>query len=389
MRVQHIAERFRIYRDRICNVMNLRNTARRLRVALIPPLWARVAPATQGGVEYTVYLLAEELVRRGHQVTVFTSSDSPTAAKVEALCEWNMIEAMKRGRAWEYEYYECCNIAEALQLSNSFDIIHSHVGCYAIPLGVLSKTPILHTLHNPITPDAIWLLDRYTNAAVTAVSRRQIAGVPEQRRHSIRVINNGCDFDSYEFSASPGKHLAFLGRMGAGKSPLDAIQIASEAGMPIVLAGQALDEEERVYFAGKIKPLIDGDKVVYIGQADHQQKCALLKNAAALLFPVQAEETFGLVMIEAMACGTPVIASQRSSVEDVVDFGKTGFYAASMQALSSFVPQAMALDRRVIREYAKERFGHVRMVDEYLHAYETLLNASWNAQTSLAPARKS
>jgi len=299
-----------------------------------------------------------------------------------------MIEAMERGRAWEYEYYESCNIAEALRGSDSFDIIHSHMGCYAIPFGTFSQAPVLHTLHNPVTRDAIWLLERYAYAAVTAVSRQQIAEVPEQRRCGIRVINNGCDFDSYEFSASPGKYLAFLGRMGAGKSPLDAIRIASEAGMPITLAGQPLDEEERVYFTENIEPLIDGENVVYVGQANHQQKCALLRDAAALLFPIQAEEAFGLVMIEAMACGTPVIAFQRSSVEEVVDFGKTGFYAASMRALSSFVPRALALDRRIIREHAKERFGHVRMVDEYLQTYEALLNADWNARASVIPARE-
>ena len=168
--------------------MKAQNTSRRLRIALVPPLWAQVAPATKGGVEYIVYLLAEELVKRCHEVTVFTSSDSPTSARIDALCEWNMIEAMERNRAWEYEYYETCNIAETLQKSDSFDVIHFHVGCYAIPLGVLSRAPALHTLHNPITPDAIWLLGRYANAPVTAVSRQQIAEVRDHKCMGCQVM---------------------------------------------------------------------------------------------------------------------------------------------------------------------------------------------------------
>src|SRR6266478_2017502 len=369
--------------------MNLRNTSRRLRIALVPPLWARVAPGTSGGVEGIVYLLAEELVKQSHEVSVFTSSDSPTSARIRAVCKRNMIEAMERSLAWEYEYYETCNIAEALQQSDSFDLIHFHVGCYAIPLGAFSRTPILHTLHNPITPDAIWLLNRYANAAVTAVSRQQIAEIPENRRQEIRVIYNGCDFESYEFSALPGKYLAFLGRISREKSPLDAIEIARKAGLPIVVAGLPLDQEERAYFREKIEPLIDGENVIHIGQADHRQKVALLKHAGALLFPIQWDEPFGVVMIEAMACGTPVIAFQRSSVEEVVDFGKTGFYADSMRALASFVPRALALDRRIVREHAKERFGHVRMVDEYLQAYDALLHSASNARASVIPARES
>jgi len=369
--------------------MSLNNTSRRLRIALIPPLWARVAPSTVGGVEFIVHLLAEELVKRGHEVTVFTSSDSPTAARVVPLCECNLIEEMERGRAWEYEYYETCNIAEALQRSDSFDVVHFHVGCYAIPLGALSCSSVLHTLHNPVTPDAIWLLERYALASVTAVSHRQIAGIPDQRRCRIRVIHNGCDFEAQEFSPAPGKYLAYLGRMGPGKAPHEAIRIAKDSKLPLVLAGQPLDEEERAYFAERIQPLIDGRTVTHIGAVDQRQKNSFLRDAAVLLFPIQAEEAFGMVMIEAMACGTPVVGLQRGSVEEVVDFGKTGFYADSTQALSSLVPRALSLDRRVVRDCAKERFGHQRMVDEYLQAYEEILQASRNGLPVLTPARDS
>ncbi|PYS10057.1 MAG: glycosyltransferase family 4 protein [Acidobacteria bacterium] len=361
--------------------MNARSTSR-LRIALIPPLWARVAPSTMGGVEFIVHLLAQELVKRGHDVTVFTSSDSPTAARVVPLCECNLIEAMERGRAWEYEYYETCNIAEALQRSDSFDVVHFHVGCYAIPLGTLSRSPVLHTLHNPITPDAIWLLERYAEAPVTAVSHSQIAGIPDQRRSRMQVIYNGCDFGAQEFSPAPGKYLAFLGRMGPGKSPHEAIRIAKQSGLPLVLAGQPLDQEEHAYFAERIQPLIDGRNVIHIGAVDQRQKNSFLSDAAALLFPIQAEEAFGMVMIEAMACGTPVIALRRSSVEEVVEVGKTGFYADSLEELVPLVHRALALDRKLVRDHATERFSHVRMVDEYLKAYQALLQGRWNGRAA-------
>jgi glycosyltransferase involved in cell wall biosynthesis len=363
--------------------MSTRNKSRGLRIALIPPLWARVAPSTVGGVECIVHLLADEFVKRGHEVTVFTSSDSSTRARLVSLCPWNMIEAMARGRAWEYEYYETCNIAEALQGSDSFDVVHFHVGCYAIPLGTLSRSPVLHTLHNPITPDAIWLLERYSDVAVTAVSQRQISRIPDERRRRLQVIHNACDFDAYQFSPTRGQYLAFLGRMGPGKSPLDAIRIAHEARLPLVLAGAPLDDEEHAYFAEQIQPRIEGQKVVHIGAVDQRQKNSLLRDAAALLFPIQAEEAFGMVMIEAMACGTPVIALRKSSVDEVVDYAKTGFYADTVDELASLVPRALALDRSAVREQARRRFNHIRMADDYLAAYQTLQHRSGNGRAAL------
>ena len=359
-------------------------TEAKLRIALVPPLWARIAPGSAGGVEYVVYLLAQELIRRGHEVTVFTSRDSASTAAVEPLTETNMLEEMERGRAWEYEYYETCNISEALRKGSSFDVIHFHVGAYAIPLGALSATPVLHTIHNPITPDAIWTLKRYTQAPVTAVSRTQIAGIPEERSRRIRVIHNSCDFGAYAFGGVPGKYLAFIGRMGPGKSPHDAILIARQADLPIVLAGQPLDAGERAYFAEKIQPLIDGVNVIYVGPVDHCRKVALLKDACVLLFPIQADEAFGMVMIEAMACGTPVIALRRSAVPELVDFGITGFYADTISELASFVPAARSLDRTTVRKRVQARFSHMRMADEYVEEYRRVLGLTRHEESSLS-----
>jgi glycosyltransferase involved in cell wall biosynthesis len=280
---------------------------------------------------------------------------------------------MERGSASEYEYFETCNIAEALGSSDSFDLIHSHVGGYAIPLGALSHCPVLHTLHNPITPDAVWLLERYKDAAVNAVGRRQVSAVPEPRRQGIRVIHNACDFSGYQFSDAPGKYLVFLGRMSHEKAPHEAIRIAKAAGLPLVLAGRPLNGEEQHYFAEQIQPHIDGRHVIYVGAVDHARKTALLKDAAALLFPIQWDEPFGLVMIEAMACGTPVLALRRGSAEEVVDVEKTGYHGNSVEELAEMVPRALALDRRQVRAHAQNRFSHERMVDEYLDAYRKLL----------------
>jgi glycosyltransferase involved in cell wall biosynthesis len=186
------------------------------------------------------------------------------------------------------------------------------------------------------------------------------------------VIYHGIDFNTYEFSTQGGDYLAFLGRMGPQKSPLHAIQVARAAGMRLILAGQPQNAEEEVYFAEKIKPLIDGTQVIYLGPVDHQRKNQLLKNAAALLFPIQGEEAFGLAMVEAMACGTPVLGWKQSSVVEIVDFGQTGFYGDSVERLADYVPPTLALDRRAIRARAKQRFGHMRMADEYLQVYQEL-----------------
>lgn len=347
-----------------------------LRIAQIAPLWTSVPPGTYGGIELRLHWLTEELVGRGHDVTLYASGDSKTSAKLRPGCDVNLIEAMARGDAWTYEGYANANFEAALRESGSFDVIHSHTGCAHIPFGALSKAPVLHTLPTVLSMDDRWLLERYPAAPVAAISGNQVSGIPAERRRSIPVVHHGIHFDAYELGEGKGGYLAYLGRMNRLKAPHDAIEAAGRAGMPIVLAGAPGDAEERAYFDEIIRPRADGKAVTYAGPVNHAQKVELLKNAAALLFPIQWEEPFGLVMVEAMACGTPVLACNRGSVGEVVDWGATGFHAASWEGLPALLPQALALDRAAVRARALGRFSHHRMVDRYLEIYRSLAGAA-------------
>jgi glycosyltransferase involved in cell wall biosynthesis len=345
----------------------------RLRVALVAPVWTRIPPVTYGGTERVVHLLVEELVRMGHEVTLFSSGDSSTSAALRGVVDRGVIEAMAAGEALEYHHYATSAFVEALRDGASFDVIHCHLGASEIPLGELSAAPVLHTLHSPLTVDDLWVLDRYPRAAVTTASRFQASAIRPERRGTVRVIHHGIDFGEYTPAYEPGRYLAFLGRMGPQKSPAEAIRIARGAGLPIVLAGGPQNADEEAIFAGEVMPLVDGENVVYVGPVDHVRKGELLRNAAALLFPIAGDEAFGLVMIEAMASGTPVLASRRASVTEIVDPGVTGFYAESADALTALVPHVLALDRAAVRAHALDRFGHRRMALEYVDAYRSVV----------------
>lgn len=346
--------------------------AGKLRIAQVAPLWTKVPPETYGGIELLVGLLTDELVRRGHEVTLFGTGDSETTGSLRAVCDVHVLEGMAAGAIANYEYYANAAVAEALLASGEFDVIHFHIGCEHIPSGALAKTPVLFTMHTQLGPDDAWVLKKYPQVSVAAISRFQIREVPGNCRPPIPVVYNGCDFDAFEPSFEPGKYLVFLGRLSHDKNPLDAIRIAKRAGMPIILAGNSQGKKEVDYYERNIKPLLNDNDVKHIGLVDHPRKNKLLREAAALLFPVQWHEPFGLVMIEAMACGTPVIAHNMGSIAEVVDNGITGFHADSIEAMNDLVAPALALDRRKVRAHAEQRFGYRRMVDDYLKVYASL-----------------
>jgi len=343
-----------------------------LRIGLVPPLWTPIPPKTYGGIERVVYLLTEELVRRGHDVTLFGTGDSITSAKLEPVCERNMLDYMANTEANVYEPYANAAVTRVIERAGDCDVLHFHIGMQWLPFASLSTTPSLFTIHTFASYDDRWLARNFPGVALNGISHYQAAQVEHGTGRSIPVVYNGCNFETFQPNYEAGQYLAFLGRMSHDKNPLGAIQIAQAAGMPIILAGQAQEKKEEAYFEKEIEPLIDGKRVSYIGPVNHEQKTELLRNAAALIFPVQWEEPFGLVMVEAMACGTPVLARSLGSVEEVVDTGVTGYHAPEIEGMIELLPATLKLDRRRVRERAEERFSYPRMVDGYLELYASL-----------------
>ncbi len=345
----------------------------KLRVAQIAPLWTPIPPSTYGGIELLLALLCDGLTARGHDVTLFASGDCRTSAKLRAIIPINLSDLMARGEALMHEYYMNAAMAAAISAQDEFDIVHCHLPPAWLPFAAAMCTPCTFTLHTSPHTDDEWALKNFPRASAVAISRAQVAAASARLGREFPVVYNGVEFPRYGASFAPGKYLAFLGRMSREKNPLDAIRIAKAADMPIVLAGRPQNAAEEQYFRDEVQPHIDGERIKWIGLVNHEQKVALLRDAAALIFPIQWDEPFGLVMIEAMACGAPVLAVRRGSVAEVVDEGITGFTAATPADLAPLVAKTCALDRRKVRDHAAARFSHTKMVDDYLAHYRSLI----------------
>jgi glycosyltransferase involved in cell wall biosynthesis len=340
-----------------------------MRIAQVAPLWERVPPPGYGGIELLVSLLTDELVRRGHDVTLFASGDSITLAKLESVHPRALrLDPQVR----EYGIYEMLELSAVYERSQDFDIIHSHMGCAALLPSKLVKTPTVHTLHGIFTPDNEKLFTYAKEQPYVSISNSQRE--PRLGLNYVGTVYNGVDVSSHHFYSQPDEpaYLAFLGRISPEKGPHLAIAIAKAAGWKLKLAGK-IDPVDVNYFETEIKPLIDGQQIEYLGEADHVMKNKLMGGATATLFPITWREPFGLVMIESMAAGTPVIALRMGSTPEVISPGVSGILCDSIEDCIAAIPRIGLLNRRVCREHVQTHFSTAKMTDGYEAVYKSIL----------------
>ncbi|MBD2361778.1 glycosyltransferase family 4 protein [Anabaena minutissima FACHB-250] len=340
-----------------------------MRIAQIAPLWERVPPPAYGGIELVVGLLTDELVRRGHEVTLFASGDSITSAKLASVHPraLRLDSSIK-----EYGIYEMLQLGSVYERADEFDIIHSHMGCASLSYTKLVKTPTVNTLHGIFTPDNEKMFQYAKSQPFVSISDAQ----RELRLglNYVGTVYNGIDVSSYKFYPQPDEppYLTFLGRISPEKGTHLAIEIAKKAGWRLKIAGK-VDVVDVEYFEKEVKPLIDGQQIEYLGEANHTQKNILMGGAVATLFPITWREPFGLVMVESMASGTPVIAMKLGSTTEVIAHGKTGFLCNDVEECVSAIAKVADLNRYACREYVQNRFSLQAMTDGYEEVYRQIL----------------
>jgi glycosyltransferase involved in cell wall biosynthesis len=330
-----------------------------MRIAQISTLATPVLPVGSGSVEGIIWLLTRELVRLGHEVTVFAAAGSETDGM---LVETLPGAYAASGAPHDWLLCEWINMCRAVEQSDRFDVLHSHAYLWGIPLQNLSRAPMVHTMHVLPIEDTAKLWKMYPESYVAATSSYQWSGFPDFKPP---VIYYGVDPAQFRLQIEPEDYVCFFGRFIPGKGPLQAIAAARALGLRLVMAGPRND-----YYNHYIEPLVDGKSVEYIGSISGEERNKLLGGARALLYPNQSPEPFGLVQVEAMLCGTPVVATRIGAVPEIVDDGITGYWAESMEEFAPKVLQSFNLDRRRIREVAEARFAPERMAREYLEVYE-------------------
>jgi len=339
-----------------------------LRIAQVSPLYESVPPKLYGGTERIVSYLTEELVKQGHDVTLFAAGDSVTKAHLVPVSETSL---RLNDECIDQMAHHVLMMEKVFRAARDFDVIHWHIDYMHFPLSRRHAFPHVTTLHGRLDiPDLVPIYGEFREMPVVSISddqREPLAWANWQG-----TVHHGLPEELYSFHEGPGKYLAFLGRISPEKRVDRAIEIATQLDMPIKIAAK-VDDADREYYEQEIKHLLEHPLVEFIGEIGETEKAEFLGNAHALLFPIDWPEPFGLVMIEAMACGTPVVALRRGSVPEVLDHGITGFICDSMDEAAEATRLVQTLDRRRCREVFEARFSAARMAREYVTIYERLI----------------
>lgn len=347
-----------------------------MRIALVAPPYLSVPPKGYGGTEKIVALLADGLVGRGHDVTLFASGDSMSRAKLMSIFP---VAIGNSGLAKGDLLLPLLHYHEVLANQNEFDLIHSHAQYVGLFVFDRVEIPVVHTWHGSFYPGEVpeskrQVLSAFPGANIISISNNQRGGMPSL--HYVATVYNGLDQGEYPYIQKPkGQYLVWVGRITKKKGPLPAILAAKQLGMPIQLAA-AVDPIDQAYFESAILPEIDGTSVLFHGELSHKDLMDLYGNAMATLYPITWHEPFGLVMIESMACGTPVVAYNSGSVPEIIEDEKTGFVvdgAGGIDALARAVKNISSIDRSMCRARVVSHFSSETMIGRYEEVYEKIL----------------
>ena len=341
-----------------------------MRIAIIAPAWFAVPPRRYGGIEWVVAILADGLVDRGHEVTLFATGDSQTTARL--VTSYDEPPSMRIGSSMPDLHHALICYDQA----SDFDVVNDHSGPLGAALGQTVATPACHTVHGPLSgePGDVYSLIGRVSPRVGLISVSDSQRHPLPDLHWLATCHNAIAMDAYPFDPGNDGYLLFLGRMSPDKGSHHAVRVAQETGLPLKLAGKMHDLLERQHFEEHVAPHLGGP-IEYLGEVSHDEKVHLLQQARATIFPIQWPEPFGLVMVESMACGTPVLATRHGAVPEVIEDGRSGVIVDRAEDLGAAVERCFALDPAQVRASAVERFSATRMVDDYVAAYERLVAA--------------
>jgi glycosyltransferase involved in cell wall biosynthesis len=341
-----------------------------MRIAQIASLVERVPPKKYGGIERVVHALTEELVARGHEVTLFASGDSKTSATLNsttkrALRGTNVVPLY--GNNLPYLHL----LGRAFAMHEQFDVIHHHVGYAALPLAELVRTPTIMTIHNPVLKEHLPIYEEFKKTYIVSISADQ--GRDIAHLNYAGVVHNGLPFDHYPFSAKHDGYLLYVGRICEEKGTREAVEVARRLDLPLILAAKLDDTvpEAQEYFAKYVKPHL-GKKIRWVGEVSETKRNKLMSRAMAFLHPGTWREPFGLTLIEAMACGTPVVAFNNGSIPEIVVDGQTGFVVQTVSQMARAVKHIQEIDRTYTKDYARKNFSARRMANEYEELYRAI-----------------